>query len=175
MSIIALQSAFKHIQTTPMSAPARLVILALANRHNQETGRCDPSNTKLQGDTQLTERTVRKAIRELEKLGIIETVERTKRTGRGKTNMTNRYRINRGVQYAGRGGSNMPPKQEYRKPSAFDDLAMGIEVVDYLNPHPQFQAPRSPLPDDECDLDFLKNDFSVSGRGNPAASDQEER
>ena len=109
-----------------MSAPCRLVLLALSNRHNQETGRCDPSVSTLCSDTQLSERAVRSALRELESLKLISTVERKLRTGRGKRNMTNRYRLKGGAQYAGRMGHNMPPKQE-DTPSAFDDLAMLIE------------------------------------------------
>lgn len=127
MSIRALSNAFRHISSVPMSLPARLVLVALSNRHNQETGRCDPSLATICADTQITERTVRKSLRELEGLGLITTTERKRRTGRGKRNLTNRYRLKGGVQYAGRMGSNMPPKQEYTAPSAFDDLAMLLE------------------------------------------------
>ena len=110
-----------------MSLPARIVLLALANRHNQEAGRCDPSIATICADTQLSERAVQTALRTLEKLSIITTVERKQRTGRGKRNLTNRYRIGGGAQYAGRVGHNMPPKLEYTPPSAFDDLAALID------------------------------------------------
>lgn len=131
MSLTALRAAFRHVENIPMSAPARLVLLSLANRHNQETGRCDPSVAKICKDTQLSERAVRKALRELEALRLISTVERKLRTGRGKRNMTNRYRLKGGAQYAGGMGHNMPPKQEEYTPSAFDDLAMLVEGVDH--------------------------------------------
>ena len=127
MSIRALHAAFLHLECKPMSMPARLVLLVLANRHNQETGRCDPSVARICEDAQLSERAVRKSLRELEQLKLIVTVERKQRTGRGKHNLTNRYRIAGGAQYAGRVGHNMPPKQEYTPPSAFDDLAMLLE------------------------------------------------
>ena len=126
MSIRALHAAFLHLECKPMSMPARLVLLVLANRHNQEAGRCDPSVARICEDAQLSERAVRKSLRELEQLKLIVTVERKQRTGRGKHNLTNRYRIAGGAQYAGRVGHNMPTKQEYT-PSAFDDLAMSIE------------------------------------------------
>lgn len=126
MSLTALRYAFLHISAVPMSAPARLVLLALSNRHNQETGRCDPSIATLCIDTQLSERAVRNGLRELERLRLISTTERRRRTGRGKRNLTNRYRLKGGAQYAGGMGHNMPPKQEYT-PSAFDDLAMLID------------------------------------------------
>lgn len=127
MSIRALHAAFQHVECKQMSMPARLVLLVLANRHNQETGRCDPSVSRICEDAQLSERAVRKSLRELEGLKLIVTVERKQRTGRGKRNLTNRYRIAGGAQYAGRMGHNMPPKQEYTPPSAFDDLAMLLE------------------------------------------------
>lgn len=127
MSHTALRTAFKAVESVTMSAPARLVLLALANRHNQETGRCDPSVARICSDVQLSERAVRAALRELEALKVIITVERRQRTGRGRRNLTNRYRINRGAQYAGRMGHNMPPNLEDNTPSSFDDLAMSIE------------------------------------------------
>lgn len=123
MSIRALHHAFQHIASTDMGLPARLVLLALANRHNQETGRCDPSIATICHDTKLSERAVRAALRELEELKLITTTERKLRTGRGKRNLTNRYRLKGGAQYAGRVGHNMPPKLETTAPSAFDDLA----------------------------------------------------
>lgn len=130
MSITALRAAFKHIEEVPMGAPARLVLLALANHHNQETGRCDPSVGRLVKTTQLCERAVRTALRELETLKLIVTVLRQQKTGRGKRNLTSRYRLKGGAQYAGGMGHNMPPNQEYYTPSAFDDLAMMVEGLD---------------------------------------------
>ena len=129
MSMTALRSAFKSISETKMSAPARLVLLALSNRHNQETGRCDPSTATICRDTQLSERAVRLAIRELEKKRLIVTTHRVRRTGAGRRNMSNRYNLRGGAQYAGGMGHNMPPKQEYT-PSVFSDLAMSIEEPD---------------------------------------------
>lgn len=113
-----------------MSAPARLVLLALANRHNQETGRCDPSISTISRDIQLSERSVRNGLRELEKLGLIQTVHRQVRTGLGRRNMTSRYRLNGGAQFAGGMGHSLPPnlKLHARATSAFDDLAMMIEI-----------------------------------------------
>jgi predicted transcriptional regulator len=72
MSVTALRSAFKSISETKMSIPARLVLLALSNRHNQETWLCDTSNKAIRIDTQLSERSVRLALRELENLGLIK-------------------------------------------------------------------------------------------------------
>lgn len=126
MSMTATRAAWAHIRTFKLSVPARLVLLALADRHNQETGRCDPSLATISGDTQLSERAVRLGLRELEREKLISTTERKLRTGRGKRNLTNRYRIKGGAQYAAGMGNNMPPNHTI-PPSAFDDLAMMIE------------------------------------------------
>lgn len=133
MSIRALRAAFATIRNTDMSAPARLVLLALSNRHNQETGRCDPSIETISKDTQLSERSVRNALRELEQSKVLSTVHRQRRTGRGKLNLTNRYRLKAcvrgGAQFAGGMGQDMPPNLNLT-PSAFDDLTTAIDVVD---------------------------------------------
>lgn len=125
MSLPALGFAFNAIRRHNMTLAARLVLLALANRHNHETGRCDPSIETLCVDTGgLTDRGVRKGLRELERLRLVTTIHRTKRTGRGLANMSNRYRIGSKVPPEPRSGTplnHVPPKQEY-KPSHFDDL-----------------------------------------------------
>lgn len=126
MSMTALRAAFHAIESHAMSAPARLALLALADCHNQETGRCDPSIKKLCAKTQLSERSVRAGLRELESLRLVQTVFRKKSTGRGRVNMTSRYRLKGGAQFAGRVGHSLPPNHKYR-PSAYDDLAMSIE------------------------------------------------
>jgi len=125
MSITATNGAWAHIEQRDMTPASALVLLALARRHNQETGRCDPSLLRLSRDTGLGERTVRGAIRQLEALGVIVTIHRKRRTGLGKKNLTNRYKIS-GAKSAGGMGQNLPGKRE-DIPSAFDDLAMSIE------------------------------------------------
>lgn len=130
MSHTAIRFAFDHVRTHKLKASSSLVLLCLANRHNQETGRCDPSLSRLVDDSGLSERAVRSALRDLEAQRLITTTHRTQRTGLGKKNLTNRYRIKGGAKSAGGMGQNLPPKQEYR-PSAFDDLVMSLEGADY--------------------------------------------
>lgn len=127
MSYTAIKGAFRELAKTKMGMPARLVLLVLSNRHNQETGRCDPSIATICADTQLSERSVRAALRELEKLGLLATTQRRCRSTTGVRNLTNAYKLKGGAQYAGGVGHNMPPNQEYTRASAYDDLAMLIE------------------------------------------------
>ena len=128
MSLTALRNAFGIIGSVEMSPSAKLVLLALSNRHNQETGRCDPSIKTIAADTRMSERAIQYGLRELEAVKAIVTVERKQRTGRGKKNLTNRYRIAGGANFACGGVQDLRTKQEYT-PSAFDDLAMSIELV----------------------------------------------
>jgi len=130
MSFTAIRNAFVAVSEHKLSIPAKLVLFALANRHNQETGRCDPSNATIAKDMGISERAVRNSLRELEKAKLITTTHRTIRTGLGKRNMTNRYRLKGGAHRAGGMGHSVPTKQEYT-PSAFDDIAMLIEAEDY--------------------------------------------
>jgi DNA-binding transcriptional MocR family regulator len=131
MSFTAIRSALHNIKGTSLSPSAKLVLIALANRHNQETGRCDPSIDTIAEDMALSERSVRSAIRELEKEGLISTTHRVRRTGRGKKNLTNRYNLRGGANSAGGVGQILPPKQEVRQPSAFSDLVMILEDEKY--------------------------------------------
>lgn len=134
MSVIALMHSARRLSSAPknMTASAKLTLFALANRHNQETGRCDPSVETLSLDVGLSERAVRAGIRALEKARFITTTHRNIRTGAGRRNLTNRYRIlgvRGGAGFAGGMGQDLPTNQTNR-PSAFDDLAMLIEGGD---------------------------------------------
>lgn len=126
MSLTAIRAAMRLIPEIDVTPCAKLVLLALANRHNQETGRCDPSIETIAKDVAVSPRSVQNGLRELEAVKAIVTVERKQRTGRGKKNLTNRYRILGGAKFASGVVQNLRPKQEYT-PSAFDDLAMSIE------------------------------------------------
>lgn len=127
MSIRAINWAFGSIEDADLHPAAALTLLALAHCHNQETGRCDPSLTTLCAKTGLSERAVRNALRQLEEAKLLATTHRTVRTGRGRRYLRNRYTLRGGAQNAGRVGHRMPQKGKYRAPSAFSDLAMGIE------------------------------------------------
>lgn len=130
MSWSALAGAMSVMRRDDIPASAKLVYVALANRHNQETGRCDPSVDRIMADTGMSRRAVIYGLRSLEKSGQISTVHRKQRTGRGVKNMTNRYRLKASAKSAHGMGQILHPKQEYYTPSAFDDLAMLIEGGD---------------------------------------------
>ena len=86
-----------------VSSAAKLVLLALANRHNWETGRCDPSVQTIADDLGLDDRTVRRGLRQLEEAGSIRTEHRVARTGRGQKNRRNRYEL-----VGAKGGGKLP-------------------------------------------------------------------
>lgn len=93
MSWRALSHAFAHVAAVPMSGPARLVLVALANRHHAETDRCGPSIAQLCRDTQYSEQAVDDALRELEALKLIITEERVQRTGGGPSPLLTLYHL----------------------------------------------------------------------------------
>jgi hypothetical protein len=91
LSINATKWAWLIIRTHDKkpSATARSVFLALAERHNQNTGLCFPSVALIAKDTGLAERTVQKSIRELENLKLLKT-RRRKVKGKPR-NLPNQY------------------------------------------------------------------------------------
>lgn len=128
MSMVALRTAFARIERGDLKPACALVLLCLANRHNQETGRCDPSVSRIAKDTGLTRKTVQTSLRALEADQSIQTIFRQRSTGRGRANMNSRYRILGGVKFTPTLAKKLRPKQEVYQPSAFDDLALMIDV-----------------------------------------------
>lgn len=59
-------------QQTTGSATRKAVLLALANRANHDTGRCDPSVERICEETELAERSVRQALADLADTGLIQ-------------------------------------------------------------------------------------------------------
>ena len=70
MSAPATFWAWEQKELTPTE---KLVLLALANRHNKDTGKCYPSMTRMAADTGMCRRSVMRAIGKLEKSGLITT------------------------------------------------------------------------------------------------------
>lgn len=136
MSRTALNAAHPHFARADLTPTAKLVLYALAHRHNQETGRCDPSVVTIARDIGVSERSVQYAIRQLCDAKAITVTERKRRTGRGRRDMTHRYRIlgyagqNMGAKFASTPVQNLHPKREDRNepsPAAFDDILMMVE------------------------------------------------
>jgi predicted transcriptional regulator len=155
MSFTALKEAMSAIQANPdLSMAAKLVLIRLADVHNQETGRCDPSLPSISRDLGISERAVRIGIRSLEAARLIKTSHRQERSGAGPRCLSNRYKLFPQRKYnlrdpAGNAGGTrqeMPGNQEVSagassatgvasstpaygdfRTSAFDDLVMLIE------------------------------------------------
>ena len=69
----------------------KLVLLALANRSNHETGVCYPGQKLLAKECSMSDRSVRRHLKNLEDLGLIERRARMRPEGRGRT--SDEYRI----------------------------------------------------------------------------------
>lgn len=129
MSIRALQQAFRTIRETPELKPcSTITLLVLADCHNQETGRCDPSVETIAERGAISPRSVQNGLDQLVKLKKISVTYRQAATGRGKKNLTSRYRILGGAKSASTLPQNLHPNLEDRqRPSFFDDLAMLLD------------------------------------------------
>lgn len=101
MSIAALNWAWSAIQETQLSANEKLVLLALAHRHNAKTGQCNPSYDTLAGMVDLSRRRVIANVTSLEGKVDLEVVKRVSKGGQ----KTNQFILNRGD------GSVTPQKQ----------------------------------------------------------------
>lgn len=68
----------------------KLVLIMLAERHNSDTGRCDPSHERLAEDCGLTRRSVMDQVKKLEESGYIRAMNRAK----GALKLSNHYVLN---------------------------------------------------------------------------------
>jgi hypothetical protein len=72
MSFDATSDAWKHIAANPqLASTRRIVLLALAECHNKDTGQCNPSMARLHDMTGLKVHTIAAAIRDLEEAGLL--------------------------------------------------------------------------------------------------------
>ena len=128
MSFEATRDAWTFAGNSPtLSEHAVLVLMALANRVNPKTAQLNPSISRLAKDCHCSERTVKRAVQELEDAGAIG----VKRTSGGSVHNSNEYILfipngvptGRGSDRTGRaqstqggptvlgGGSDRPTKQ----------------------------------------------------------------
>ena len=83
MSFEAVNWAWKQKDMTPWE---KLVLLALADRHNPDHG-CFPSLNKIVDDTEISRSTVRRCLKQLEKKGLITVQENMRANGSQTSNL----------------------------------------------------------------------------------------
>ena len=81
---------------------AKLVLLALANRSNHETGACFPGQELIADECSMSVRTVRRHLKTLEERGLIERRVRMLPEGRGRTSDEYRLAVYQPDKSAGR-------------------------------------------------------------------------
>jgi len=64
------------VKVRGISPAAKVVLWHLADRHNRDTGRCDPSQEKLSEDCEISRSSLNNQLRSLEQLGIISREKR---------------------------------------------------------------------------------------------------
>ena len=78
---MSFEAAAWAIKTRPSSKTAKLILIILADHHNRDNQRCDPSIKGLAEESMSSESTARRALRSLEEEGFLTSVERSgKRT-----------------------------------------------------------------------------------------------
>ena len=87
MSVQAMTWAFEQ----DVDPNAKLVLLAIANRSNHETGLCFPGQQLLGRECSMSERTIRRHLKTLEAAGLVRRRPRMLGEGRGRT--SDEYRL----------------------------------------------------------------------------------
>lgn len=85
---MSIQLVAWALETPCGSSSRKAVLVALANCHNHHTGLCCPSLNRLATETELHKATVIRALVDLEKMGLIQKVERHRQNG---SNTSNEY------------------------------------------------------------------------------------
>ncbi|QEW18977.1 putative transcriptional regulator [Marinibacterium anthonyi] len=67
------------IQQRGLEPATKLLLWQLADRHNADTGRCDPSQERLADDCEMSRATVNRHLKKLEAAGLIRRVQRIDR------------------------------------------------------------------------------------------------
>lgn len=125
----------------PLPATRKFVLVALADRCNKDTLRCDPSMSRVAEDTGLDRSTVIRAIAALVEDGYITKVERTRQNGSASTNA---------YQFPDVGGSRTAPPPQSQGATTPSRTApppepeLEPEVEPDLAASPQ-ERPRNPL------------------------------
>ena len=114
MSFEAMTWAVKQ----DLPAMQKLVLLLMANRHNNDTGLCMPSHDKLAKDCGMSKSAVKAAIKSLEEKGLLSISHRAE----SGVSMSNLYRLNTEITYQapeqGGGAPNDPHSRQTTHPVA---------------------------------------------------------
>lgn len=140
---------------TTGSPTRKAVLVALANRHNPDTGLCFPAIPRIAVELEMSERTVQRALRDLEDHGFITTVERFRENGAQSSNayaLAFQEPVDNsvgGVTHSHRGGEPVSPggdtvsplelKENYVRAKALTELVEKAEAR-YVEKRPRDQV-----------------------------------
>ena len=117
-----------------ISYMSKIVLLALADRYNADTGDCFPSIRRLETDCCMSKSSILRSVDELEKAGLITVIERRDKLGRNKSN-----------QYELHLDNNSPePKLRQGEGVNVEPSGYPIDTVEgvYQTPEPVIDNPR---------------------------------
>lgn len=109
MSVRMITRAFDYSMEYGLKPTRRLLLFTMADAADDD-GRLWPSQRRLHLLTGLGESTIREALREFEKLGVLDTQTRVRDEGRGRT--SNLYRLNLQPPGLGARSDEQPPAAE---------------------------------------------------------------
>ena len=139
MSLLALSLAVKQQVGDPL---AKLILILIANRHNDHTGECYPSLGQIQAETELTMSTVTRKLNWLEEQGLIRRSPRADERGGSLTTAYDLLFVPL--------PEDRPGHRPKRKTVVPEDWRPKPETVDKL---------RRRYPHHVVDEDFLTRDF----------------
>jgi hypothetical protein len=113
-------------------AMQKLVLLALADRHNNDTERCDPSMSRVATDCGMSRESVKKSVKSLEEKDLIKSNQRKS----GAANISNYYTLNFLLTYADLSplGSDVPEGGVCETPGVGSDVPTNLEVEPVTEP-----------------------------------------
>lgn len=154
MSVQAMTWAFEQ-QVEPH---AKLVLLALANRTNQETGLCFPGQELLGQECSMSARTIRRHLKTLEAAGLVRRRPRMLGEGRGRT--SDEYRLAFYDQADKLSGKSRPTGQtETTNRSNQDDQPDTGDRVTVREPKENRKS--RPVPDGWRPADHLRSELAA--------------
>lgn len=107
---MSIQAVAFVLDTEVSEVAAKMLLVCLANAHNQETGLCCPSVARLADESSMSRRSVQRWLKWLEDEGLIQVVGRAAENGRQQANEYRIVGFSRGVKLtpskAGRGDSS---------------------------------------------------------------------
>lgn len=150
---MSFQAMTWAVQQDCGSAPAKLILLMLANDTNSNTGRCDPSHKTLAVQCNMSISTVKNNIKKLEEMGFLTIIHRSNEG----VNLPNQYQLNMLSSRSLGDGVG----QEITEGGAGDNRGVGQEMATNQEYKPGNKTIRKKIPKKENSTDSLLTELGI--------------